>query len=380
MGTPYPFDESRLLGGVEAVAFHLVSALAKTDDIELHVVSCNKIVKRSFKEVRGTVTFYWLASGSRFHILRSATINAWRVRKVYENIQPDIIHCQTEAYALAAPRNFPVIMTIHGVEVFVSCMKKTSHFKGLTGLSRQWGLKSNIKAGLRKAQTIISIAGDYLPQVMSPLLDSKAVYNIPNPLSESIWDKVVSNTEVDGQILCVGSIIERKNAIFLVQAFAEVIKQFPNARLYFAGEIREQAYYNRLLYEISAHGLDDKITLTGGLNQSQLFEAYGKACIVVLPSIHETAPMVVAEAMAFGKPVVATRVAAVPWMVEDGVTGYLVKVGDKESMTARILDILQDKLKRVRMGKAAKKVSRQRFGADVVAENTVQVYRKLLQA
>ena len=379
MGTAYPFDETRVRGGVEAVALHLVNALGKRDDIKLHVVSCNNTINRNFTEKRRGITFHWLAKGSGFHVLRSATIDAWRVRRVYKNINPDIIHAQSAEYAIYAPKKCPLLMTIHGVEVFAPYMKKSLHFNGLSGLLRQWGVKLNIKVAIKNTQAIVSIAGDYLPRIMSPLLDSKTIYNIPNPLSETTWNKTFSNGEIEGQILCVGSIVERKNAVCLVQAFTEVIKQCPNARLCFAGGIGEKTYYNRLLLEISKHGLDDKITLMGELNQSKLLKAYGQASIVVLPSIQETAPMVIAEAMALGKPVVATRVAAIPWMLKDGATGSLVEIGDKRDMAAKILDLLQNKSKRSRIGKAAKENSWQRFRADVIAGNTMQVYRKLIQ-
>jgi hypothetical protein len=65
-------------------------------------------------------------------------------------------------------------------------------------------------------------------------------------------------------------------------------------------------------------------------------------------------------------------------MVEDGVTGYLVDVGDIQSMADRIVELLQDKPKRQLMGHLAREVAKQRFASDMVANKTVQVYRDLI--
>ncbi len=83
LGTVYPYDESRIHGGVEAVALYLVNALAKHSDIDLHVVSCNRKVRCDFSERRGNVTFHWLPTCPQLYTLRAATVDAWRVRRVY---------------------------------------------------------------------------------------------------------------------------------------------------------------------------------------------------------------------------------------------------------------------------------------------------------
>ena len=358
----YPYVESCVCGGVEAVSLCLAGALAKRGDIELHVVSCNRSIKRSFIERRGQIVFHWIATGHHIYSLRAATMDAWRVRKVYEHIRPDVIHAQgCSEYALGALDKVPLVLTIHGLEIFTPAMLKTAIFRGPVGLYRKWSSGWIARQSVAKAGAVISIAGDYVPRVMGTLLKNKPVYNIANPIPVDAWGIVTGGRESGNKILCVGEIIERKNALGLVQAIYKVISRLPEAELCFAGGIGEPAYYSRVRKEVCALGLEKKVSFLGRLDQEKLLVEYASSAIVVLASIQETAPMAIAQAMAAGKPVVATCVGGIPWMVENGVTGYLVDEGSPLSMANRIVELLRNNIMRQRMGQAARELARERF-------------------
>jgi len=87
--------------------------------------------------------------------------------------------------------------------------------------------------------------------------------------------------------------------------------------------------------------------------------------------------MVVMQAMAAGKAVVATRVGGIPYQVEDGHTGLLVESGDVSALAEAIIRLLRDDVLRVAMGRRGKKVAEQRFRASVVAEETRKVLYKI---
>ena len=88
--------------------------------------------------------------------------------------------------------------------------------------------------------------------------------------------------------------------------------------------------------------------------------------------------MAVIEAMAAGKPVVATRVGGVPDLVADGETGFLVPPGDHEAMAGRLGDLLDDAGLRRRMGDRARQIARERFAADSVAAAHRNLYYQVL--
>jgi glycosyltransferase involved in cell wall biosynthesis len=379
LGTIYPYNEDRVRGGVEAVALYLTRALAKRDDIELHVVSCNRTIQRSFSERRGSVTFHWLASGSRLHTLRAATIEAWRVRRIYARIRPDVIHAQGfSEYAIGAPEDIPLVLTVHGLELLSPRMQHVAHFRGLLGIYRQKLGKYIVKKSVRKATAIISIAGDYVPGMLKAWLNRQLVYHIFNPVDDS-WFSVPDKSHCNDLVLFVGGISERKNLIDLLKAFAQVAQKLPKAKLQLIGDIKEPSYWSRVQQEIGRLKLGDKVRFEGGIDQARLLEAYAQAAVVVLASLEETAPMVLAQALAAGKPVVATKVGGIPSLVKDGVTGYLVEVGDTESMAERMIELLQDKSKRQHMGQTAREIAYEQFSADAVVTATLQVYRDLLE-
>lgn len=381
LGSVYPHDESRVHGGVEAVALYLTRALAKRDDVELHVVSCNRTIKQSCTEHRGSVTFHWLAAGQRLYGLRAATIDAWRVKQIYVQIHPDIIHAQHfGTYAVAAHFKVPVVLTFHGVESLVPHMQKTEHFRGAVGHYRKCIAGHLLQESISKCTAIVDNSGGYVSRLLGAKLNGKPNYRIANPIADDFFSIEHPENTVNRHplILWAGQISERKNVIDLLHAFAVVTSCFPNARLSLVGNISDPKYFRRMRDTIIAQELTDKVTVIGHVKQHELLQLYSNATILAMSSIEETAPMFLAQAMAAGKPVVATRVGGIPWMVENGVTGYLVDVGDTQGMADRLVELLQNGSKRYEMGQAARQVARERFAADRVAEKTVQAYRELL--
>jgi glycosyltransferase involved in cell wall biosynthesis len=106
-----------------------------------------------------------------------------------------------------------------------------------------------------------------------------------------------------------------------------------------------------------------------------MLEEYGRAAVLVHPSAQETSPMVIAEAMAAGVPVVATRVGGVRHLVREGETGYLVEVGDIETLAQRIAALLADERRRASFAAAARSAASQ-FRAAAVAARVRAVYQE----
>jgi len=211
-------------------------------------------------------------------------------------------------------------------------------------------------------------------------LDGKPVHSVANPLSEDFFS-VGERHEAAARgplILWCGSISERKNVAGLVQAFAHLSLRLPEACLTLVGGVAHSKYFDQVLHVIAETGLEGKVKATGPIPQEQLLQAYQEAAVFAMPSMEETAPMALAQAMAAGKPVVANRVGGIPWMVEDGVTGYLVDAGDTEALADRMCDLLLDQARRERMGQAARKRAMSLFAGDAVAAKTAQVYHELV--
>jgi len=112
----------------------------------------------------------------------------------------------------------------------------------------------------------------------------------------------------------------------------------------------------------------------GFLPRAELERAYQRAAIVVCPSRREGYGVVAREAMAFGRPVVATAVGGLRDAIDDGVTGRLVAPGDQGALRAAIEDLLADETLRRRLGAAARDAARSRFSWDAATRETIRAY------
>jgi glycosyltransferase involved in cell wall biosynthesis len=99
------------------------------------------------------------------------------------------------------------------------------------------------------------------------------------------------------------------------------------------------------------------------------------ADIVVLPSRIDGMPLVVLEAQALGKPVVASRVGSLPAMIADGETGFLCGVDDTDAFCRRILELARDRDRRERMGRAGRRLVMERYDAQRMVERYCEVFR-----
>lgn len=98
------------------------------------------------------------------------------------------------------------------------------------------------------------------------------------------------------------------------------------------------------------------MTFQGGMSHDRVAERYRRAAVFVLPSVViENSPLTIYEAMASGRPVVASRVGGIPELVSDGETGHLFDPGDDEGLAKWLVEMLGDKAKAERMGQAGKR-------------------------
>ena len=151
----------------------------------------------------------------------------------------------------------------------------------------------------------------------------------------------------DGEILLVfvGRLAPVKGLRVLIGAMAKLAETLPNLRLILVGDGPDRAALER-----AAAPLGDRVRFTGYLSQSSVAEMLRNADICVLPSFAEGVPVVLMEALASSRPVVATQVAGVGELVEDGKSGFLVPPGDEISLADRIRTLALDPALRERMG------------------------------
>jgi glycosyltransferase involved in cell wall biosynthesis len=155
------------------------------------------------------------------------------------------------------------------------------------------------------------------------------------------------------QLLCVATINQGKGHAILFRALASMTEL--RWRLTCAGSLtRDLATVQRLWDQRHADGLDDRIVLTGELDEPDLDALYDRADLFVLPTLHETYGMAVAEALARGVPVVSTRTGAIPDLVGDE-AGILVTPGDEKAFTDGLRAVITDPGLRTRLAAGARR-------------------------
>lgn len=173
----------------------------------------------------------------------------------------------------------------------------------------------------------------------------------------------------------VARLSEEKGHRVLLEAAPRIQERCPQARLIFAGDGPLRAELEETLQRL---GLTQHIQFLGAFRPPDLPRIFEEFDIVVLPSRVEGMPHVLVEAMAFGKPVVATPVGAVPEMVQNDVNGFLVPVGEAAELAERISLLLLDTALRERLGRQARNIYEERYDYDSVLQKIRALYDPLL--
>ena len=166
---------------------------------------------------------------------------------------------------------------------------------------------------------------------------------------------------------------EFKGPFVLTQAARRIVEARPRAYLFFVGPIEPNVQQE--LSEIAdADGVVDRLRFTGPRNDvRRLMSAMD---VVTLPSRYEACSMAILEAMALGKPVVATRAGGNPELIDDGVTGLLIE-RSPDALACAIIQLLSDPRRRAQMGEAAGQRAQTSFSADVMVSQIENLYHDL---
>lgn len=152
-------------------------------------------------------------------------------------------------------------------------------------------------------------------------------------------------------LVAIGRLSEQKGFQLLITAMAKAVAALPDLHLTLVGDGPLRAPIEAAIRD---HGLERNITLTGWLGEADVRDALSAAQALILPSFAEGLPVVLMEAMASGRPVIATSIAGVPELVSPDV-GWLVPAGDVDALVKAIqslADTAPDQL--ARMGDAAR--------------------------
>jgi glycosyltransferase involved in cell wall biosynthesis len=174
-------------------------------------------------------------------------------------------------------------------------------------------------------------------------------------------------------LLDIARLHPMKGHLFLLEAFARVRRELPDARLLLAGEGSERAAIER---SIADAGLSDAVRLLG--DRASVTDLLGASDVIVQASIHsEVLSNAVLEALLAGKAVVATDIGGTREVVRTGETGILVPPRDAAALARAILE-LRDPARREPLGRAGRELVQSAHSVEAMARATESVYREAL--
>lgn len=181
-------------------------------------------------------------------------------------------------------------------------------------------------------------------------------------------------------ILYLGGLRPVKGPLYIGKALEKIHYRFPSIKVLFVGERYSLDRYRDKVARKLVKDLIEKgvICMIKNIPHVQLPEYYSAADAVVLPSIYDSFPKVILEAMACGTPVIASAVGGIPELISHGETGILVEPANPDELAEAIISMVSDPKLRKKLGSKARKLVEERFTWKHTAKHTLTVYKKVV--
>jgi glycosyltransferase involved in cell wall biosynthesis len=261
--------------------------------------------------------------------------------------------------------NVPFIATGHGYDVYDLPFK-----------SKWW--EKTIKEILQETDRVTTVSEENIKCIERLNIDLNKVELIRNGYNSDLFyrldkDKVRKelNVPLDKEVLLsVGNLEPVKGHKYLIDAVKQLKKDYPDIVCYIVGEgSQRRSLENR----ISEYGLEDTVKLVGYVKHSEVNKWMNSCDIFVLPSLKESFGIVQLEAMACGKPIIATRTNGSTEVIKSEDYGMLCKKGDSTEIRSSISKALHKEWNKLRIIQYS-----QQFSWENISELSVDIYNELL--
>jgi glycosyltransferase involved in cell wall biosynthesis len=249
-----------------------------------------------------------------------------------------------------------------------------------------WGPVSQMlpfKRYINLADRVIAVSGS-AAEFIERFMDRGRATVIPNGVDVGRFHepKPVPRSVVDPDrfehpmILGVGRLAFRKGFHLLVESMPRVIKKHTEAKLYVAGKGMMMGFLGFLAESLDLGG---KVNLLGYVSDEALPWLYRMCDVFVLPSVSaESFGITLIEAMAAGRPVVASRIGGVPEIIDDGVNGLLFEPWDGQGLSEAVNALLGDPELAENLGRRAHRSAEENYSWAIVARRIEEIYMEVV--
>lgn len=248
-------------------------------------------------------------------------------------------------------------------------------------------------AGLAAADAVSAPSEDVLGRTLDQVRAGglplpKLAQFIPNPVQRAAPEIRWKLQDCDPtRIAFVGRFDRHKGGDVMIDAFAQVLRDRPDARLDFIGPDRRCVDDRGITWSLDDYlksRLSDeargRVTIYGFQPPADAARLRKRALVTAAPSRYETFSLAAAEAMMAGCPLVVSAAGALTELVRHGHNGLTARPGDPQDLAARLLELLADPRRAARLGEQAAIDARARYAPDVVAEQMLDFYGRAIAA
>jgi glycosyltransferase involved in cell wall biosynthesis len=361
---PYPLEINCIKGGGEASIYGRTMQLSKEHELSVIDIPRKKLSKDFKENKNGLSIFRFSAKGNRniFSFFRLQTIFSTILKE-----RPDVCHIHsTSSFALSMwwllrLNHIPTIVTVHGLHH----LEKKNIWKKQKTLGNfiKYIFQSITEFILISSCQILIVDTQYVKNAIETYRKQGKIWKlpickiIPQGINEVFFQ--LESTPKKNTLLSVGAISRRKSHLYLIDVLAIVKQKVPDIKLEIVVTLSESSYLKLMEKKISENGLNLNINIQTNISFEEVLKKYQEAEIFVLHSEEESQGIVFCEAMAAGKPIVATNVGGIPFVVQQGVNGYLIDFKDVKAFAESIIYLLKNDLERKQIEKSNRTQSRQ---------------------
>jgi len=296
--------------------------------------------------------------------------NVYQVRRKLRQLQPDLIHILGLFTLLgpdlkhAADVNFPVIISTWGSDVCV--------WQGES--KRDYFIKQYL---LQRADALTATSEYQAKETQKYLPGGRDVHVIPYGVDLARFAFRARPAPADGAITigCVKRLEVIYGHVTLLDAFGQVAKELPGARLLLVGDGTAKG---DLLKQAQRLGIAERIEWVGAADNDRVPDLLARMDIFAMPSLGESFGVAAVEAGSTGLPVVTSRVGGTAEVVIDGETGLLVPPAEPKPLAEALLRLARDPAMRARLGKAARARVERLFDWESNVELMERLYRHVV--
>jgi len=364
------YIDSKSFGGAEQVLFTI---LKKLDRNTWHPVL-------AYHRSPGISSFIENAEAIGVHTITVPEIrsyydfnNIFQFGKVLRSIRPAIFH---------ANLNWPLSCSYGIFAAYFARVKiiiATQHLYSEIGWRRGRIEQKLISYPVNKYIAVSYDVARQLREIIVPENKIEVVHNgiiledynsrAYNVSGDDVYSSIRKNGETYPIVITVARLDKQKGHTYLLKAAADV----PGTIFVFVGDGPEKANLENQARELS---LADRVIFLG--KRYDIPELLNGCDIFVLPSLYEGLPLSIMEAMAAGKPVVASDIGGVNELIRDGETGYLVPAGDTQALARSINTLVSDPALAGKIALAGKTLVEKEFSADSMVAGVTDIYTRQL--